>query len=415
MKKQVNPVVTAIALLLALGAVLFVYTKGLLGKKEAPAGDMQGGGPAMVAPPPVGLASVTVETLAGWSAPGLVDGKGWDAKFNGPSGIAVARDGSAYVSDSRNHRIRHITPDGVVTTVAGSGPVDCLRGGFADGLAAEARFSNPTGLAVGFDGSVYIADTGNHRIRKLKDGIVTTLAGAATPIDALGFESGGYVDGLAGDALFKHPSDVEAIGADSLMIADLGNHAMRQVLRDTVRTETTGLVAPTSLLGSRTDTAALDLTFTIADPEAGALQQTAQGALTALTVSGHAPTRPAGVDRLPDGSLIVVDTYWHAIFAVAPSGKGTLLAGILPEAPMPGVKDGTGSAGRFATPCAVATDGWTAYVADFGNNCVRKITIPPDWELPPPPPPEPSPRWEGRGQSQRDGNDDRGPRSPGGR
>jgi serine/threonine-protein kinase len=111
---------------------------------------------------PTGAASLTVSTLAGGKEPGYVDGPGAEARFNFPSGIAVDAEGNLYVADTANHRIRKITPEGVVTTLAGSGePSD------ADGPAGEAAFRAPEGVAVDADGNVIVADTGNHRIRKI--------------------------------------------------------------------------------------------------------------------------------------------------------------------------------------------------------------------------------------------------------
>ncbi len=418
MKKQVNPVITAIVLILALGAVLFVYTKGLLGKKPGPEGDMKGGGMEGAADPPIGLERVTVGTLAGWSAPGHVDGAGWDAKFNGPSGIALAPDGSLYVSDSRNHRIRHITPDGAVTTAAGSGPTDSLQGGYVDGPAEQAQFFSPAGLDVRADGAVCIADTGNHRIRMLKDGVVTTVAGTSTPADEFGIEEGGYRDGPVAEAVLMYPVDVSVTGIGALLVADLGNHAIRRVMNGTVTTETTQTTAPTGVLGSPHELLSATL-YTgptiVADLEGESLLEAVRGAAAPISLTGHVPTQPAGIDRLPDGSLIVVDTHWHAVFAVNASGKSTLLAGIMPEGGgMPGTKDGNGSSALFTTPCAVVARGWTAYVADFGNNCIRTLEIPPDWATPPPTP-EPDPRWGGRPSGGGGGKGGKGGKGGGGR
>ena len=115
-----------------------------------------------------------VSTLAGDGLAGDKDGRGAGARFNGPIGVAVGDDGVVYVTDTYNDRIRRIAPNGDVTTIAGGS-----RAGKADGPAAQALFDLPTGLAVAANGDLYIADTGNHAIRKLdKNGVVTTVAEA---------------------------------------------------------------------------------------------------------------------------------------------------------------------------------------------------------------------------------------------
>lgn len=114
----------------------------------------------------------TVTTVAGGNGPGYLDGRGRDARFNGPVGVAVGEHGDIYVADTYNHRIRRIAPDGTVTTVAGSGAP-----GLQDGPGLNARFDTPCALAVGVDGSLWVADTGNRAIRRIApDGTVSTLA-----------------------------------------------------------------------------------------------------------------------------------------------------------------------------------------------------------------------------------------------
>lgn len=381
---------------MVLGAVLGLYTKGLLGRRQGEVEPMGPAGPSPPEepPPPQGLPTVQVTTLAGYTRPGFADGQGWEAKFNGPSGIALARDGSLYVADSRNHRLRRIGRDGTTTTVAGSGPVDCLPGGFADGPAHEARLFNPSGMAVASDGTVYFADSGNHRVRALKDGAVMTVAGGPTKADELGFEEGGHRDGPAASALFRFPADVALTGGGDILVADVGNGAVRRISGDGMVTT----LARSGRLGNPVSLAVLAGgagRLAVADAEAAALLEMGAGRQPhERRLSGLAAKRPAAVCALPGGRLAVADAEWHAIYGVESSGHSVLLAGVLPEAPAPGHVDGTGAEARFAGPCALALSASTLYVADFGNNCVRALALPEVWR-PPAPSPEPR-RWQWR-------------------
>src|SRR5215203_2286706 len=115
----------------------------------------------------------SVRTFAGSATAGLQDGIGNAAQLNRPHGMAIAADGTVYVSDRGNHQVRSVSPAGAVRILAGSG-----KQGFADGRGAAAQFHDPVAVAVDRAGNVYVADRNNHRVRKISpDGVVTTLAG----------------------------------------------------------------------------------------------------------------------------------------------------------------------------------------------------------------------------------------------
>lgn len=156
-----------------------------------------------------------VSTLAGNGAAGYVDGTGAAARFNQPEGLAIDAQGNVLVADSRNNRIRKITPTGVVSTLAGSG----TQGGFADGPVAQARFYWPHGVAIDALGTVYVADTGNNRIRKISSAeIVTTVAGTA--------QCGG-TDGPAGTATFNYPTGLAVNSQGTICVAEANGYRIR--------------------------------------------------------------------------------------------------------------------------------------------------------------------------------------------
>jgi len=157
-----------------------------------------------------------VRTLAGMAGTGLQDGASASARFLFPSGVAVGATGAVYVADAFNHRIRVVSPQGVVSTLAGSGPSGNVPADHhADGPGSSALFSNPQAVAVDGQGNVYVADTDNHRIRKITAaGVVTTVAGSATP---------GRADGVGSTALFDKPKGVAVDAAGTVYVTDLYN------------------------------------------------------------------------------------------------------------------------------------------------------------------------------------------------
>ena len=158
---------------------------------------------------PVGV----VSTLAG-SSSGFSDGAGTAAKFNYPYGVSVDKDGVVFVADALNHRIRKITPVGVVSTLAGS----VL--GYSDGPGTAAKFFSPTGVSVDKDGVVFVAENNNHRIRKITPmGVVSTLAGS----------SYGFSDGTGTAAKFNTPPGVSVDKDGVVFVADRGNNRIRKI------------------------------------------------------------------------------------------------------------------------------------------------------------------------------------------
>jgi hypothetical protein len=164
-----------------------------------------------------GFAEATFSTIAGNGAAGVTDGPALSASFLFPYGIAVAQDGTIYVSDFQGERIREITRDHQVITIAGGGSVEpgTLRvpGGYRDGPGLQARFYHPAGIALDSKGVLYIADAGNHCIRVIDHGVVRTYTGSpATP----------HRDGTLATAGFSEPRSLAFDRDGNLWVGDFG-------------------------------------------------------------------------------------------------------------------------------------------------------------------------------------------------
>ncbi|RZA37328.1 MAG: gluconolaconase [Lysobacteraceae bacterium] len=268
-----------------------------------------------------------VGTLAG-AGEGFVDGSGVQAKFDTPSGLAIDAEGNLYVADTGNHAIRRVTPMGEVTTLAGDGTA-----GHADGPALQARFNAPQGVAVDANGNVYVADTHNDRIRRIgTDGLVSTLAGGRMP---------GYQDGVGEFAQFDTPTSLARDALGNLWVADLRNNAIRKL-------SSTGEV--TTLVRTAPEDAGPDpirRPLSIAVTRDGMLYvgEMSRGRVVQLSRSGQVHVlagdrmatrlaRPAGVAVGADGALLVTDASSHRVHRLAPAPVGTMpLQGITGPAP----------------------------------------------------------------------------------
>jgi sugar lactone lactonase YvrE len=158
-----------------------------------------------------------VSTFAGSSKSGFDDGIGTSAQFDGPVGVAVDANGNVYVTDYNNHRIRKITANGEVSTFAGS------TIGSDDGIGKLAKFNNPRGITIDSSGNLYVTDQGSHRIRKITSkGVVTTLAG----------NDAGNRDGIGSAALFNVPIGIAIDVSGNLYVADGINNSIRKITQD---------------------------------------------------------------------------------------------------------------------------------------------------------------------------------------
>ena len=173
--------------------------------------------------------SQAVTTFAGTTGvpPGHADGPAATATFGLVTGVTIDSTGYMYVVDSTNDTIRGIN-QGLVTTVAGAATVP----GGVDGTGTSARFRQPSDVAVDAQGNVYVADRNNHTIRKISDGAVTTLAGLAL--------MPGSTDGQGKDARFDSPNSVAVDSAGNVYVADTGNATIRRITPDGVTTTLAG-------------------------------------------------------------------------------------------------------------------------------------------------------------------------------
>lgn len=284
-----------------------------------------------------------VSTLAGGKE-GFADGAGGAAAFNTPSGVALDSAGNLYVADTGNHAIRKVTPQGVVSTLAGDG-----QAGDRDGAAAQARFNGPLGVAVDGHGNVYVADTYNDRIRMISpQGQVTTLAGGELP---------GYRDGAGKEALFDTPCAIAVGVHGEVLVADTWNNAIR-VVRDGQQ----GVQVSTLVRSDPQDREALfkrPLALTVTADGYAYVATMAHGRIFQISPGGELRgltgvdidfargdssmlrlVQPSGIALEPDGSLMVADMDAYALRKVVPKSAASAAAipALPPLPPLPDAK-----------------------------------------------------------------------------
>ncbi len=287
----------------------------------------------------------TARVIAG-GREGFADGEGRAAAFNTPSALAIDSAGNLIVADTSNHAIRRVTPAGSVTTVAGSG-----EPGHADGRGRDARFNGPIGVAVARDGRIVVADSYNDCIRLIgTDGQVTTIAGGGTP---------GYRDGAGAQALFDTPSGVAVDEDGAIYVADTGNDAIRRIAPD--RQVTTVGNAPASVGGT------LQQVIVFRPVGLAIARPTPDSARAAVTPCGAID---GSSRRTRVGPAVFVSDGTGRVLALSPGGQTLAVAGADTDFPA-----SPATAARFRNPTgvAIAPDG-SLRVADSDNYLVRRLT-----------------------------------------
>lgn len=286
----------------------------------------QGQGVLMVTPGP------RASTVAGTGVTGLSGDGGWAAlaTFASPSAIAYDVAGNLYVSDALNHVVREVSTSGQITTVAGNG----LEGYSGDGgSATAASLDTPVGVAVDASGILYIADSHNHRIRKVAGGIITSIAGTGVA----GFSGDG---GSALSAQLSLPSAIAVDGSGSLYIADTNNQRIRKIVGTTI----------TTIAGTGEETFAGD----------------------GAAATSAALDSPLGIAVDSAGRVYIADRHNQRIRVVGSGGMMTTLAG---DGAVGFSGDGgSGTAAALARPSGVSVDAaGNVYIADSQNQRIREV------------------------------------------
>jgi sugar lactone lactonase YvrE len=323
--------------------------------------------PTVVAPSPrpLDVGRVRVAVLAGSGAAGSADGKGAEATFDYPAGVTASGD-LVYVSDHDNSAIRRIASDGTVTTIAG-----CGRRKFADGAGTSACFDLPTGLVAGADGTLYVADTSNHRIRAIDvRGNVTTFAG-----------SGSDVTQDAADPLqagIAYPRGI-ALGPDGALYLASDQTSIRRVGSDGVKTIAT---ADGEVSGVAVGN---DGVVYVVETWAGRVSAVRDGKLVPLVnplgefgdVGGPGDTammRPAEGIGVDGNRLVVTDSANYKVRSIALDGDHRVTT-VLGDG-CAARRDDDGVSARVINPRGVAVlPGGDYVVADTGNHRILRVDM----------------------------------------
>jgi M6 family metalloprotease-like protein len=341
-------------------------------------------GSVTTAPPALlNVIAVGVSTLAGHAGTfGSSDGTGGAANFKLPTSVVADGLGNVYVADRNNDAIRKITPQGVVTTIAGLASTP----GYVDATNNDSRFNFCVGIAMDSAGNLYVTDTGNSVIRKITpvgtNWVVTTIAG----------QPGGYgfANGIGTNAQFATPLGIAVDPLTNLFVADRNNALVRKLTRSgtnwVVSTYASGFLDPQFVAVDRwghvfvTDgnAHAIDRVYS----NGQAYTWAGNGTSGSQDGTGTAARffEPAGIAADILGNIYVADSDNGTIRKITQNAVVTTPVG---QAGVGGATDGPLTNASFGSPQGIATDtSGNLYVADYANQTIRKIVIGPPTTLP---------------------------------
>jgi streptogramin lyase len=318
--------------------------------------------------------------ITGSDSAGYMNGPAGSARFNHPFGLAIDQSGNLYVADQGNSLVCKITPDSMVSTYAGTFSAT----GFTNGPDSLSSFKGAFGVAADGSGNIYVADAGNNAIRLVSpSGIVSTFAGTGAPGSADGMDT----------ATFDSPMGVAADGQGNVYVADYENHLIRKVTPAGLVSTIAGKAGVPGFTDGVDTAARFNLPEALAVDAAGNIyvadsgndairKITPGGTVTTLAGNGSAGNAngngrsasfnsPFGIAVDASGNVYIADSGNNLVRKITPGGAVSTFAGNGSK----GTANGTGNVAAFNTPAGLAIDAaGNIYVSDENNNQIRKIT-----------------------------------------